>query len=307
MIKFFYKIEKELMHIRFRYLRNILILLNCFATNIYAFIYYNTTRIKSDENNKVCNFVNNEVILTLTSYPKRMQKLPFVLESIFRQTIKPNRVLLWLADEQYSDKEKVSRFLKKYIKQGLEIRYCDDLKSHKKYYYSIKNNPNSLVITIDDDIIYPENLIERLLNCYSENPDCIIANRAHKMTYDAGNKLKPYSMWEMLAPGERGPSLDLFATTGGGCLFPPNILPMEAFDKEVITKCCMYADDVWIKCLSYYKGVKVVLTEKDNPEIIEVMSFKSEGLAKLNVVSNKNDQQLAAVSDYFGIKWIPEL
>lgn len=281
--------------------------INSVIANYYTLLICKFNKSRNSVHKKASDYVDEEIIVSLTTYPKRMKKLPLVLESVFRQTVRPSRVILWLAEDQFEDKDRIIDSYKGYINMGLEIRFCDDLKSHKKYYYSITENPDSIVITLDDDILYPEDLIEKLLLCYSENPDCIVAQRAHLMTYDNSKILKSYSEWKMLAPGEKGPSLDLFATTGGGCLFPPHILPDETFDKDAIEKLCMYADDVWIKCMSYYKGVKVVLTDINNPEIIEVMSFKSEGLAKQNVVNNQNDQQLKAVSNYFGIKWTPEL
>lgn len=89
------------------------------------------------------DFVDNEVIVSLTSFPARMDKIYITLESLFRQTIRPDRIILWLADEQYPDKKAVEMRLKKYKKLGLEIQYCDDLRSHKKYFYTMKKYPRS--------------------------------------------------------------------------------------------------------------------------------------------------------------------
>ena len=41
-------------------------------------------------------------------------------------------------------------------KRGLTIRFCEDLKAHKKYYYAFKEYPDDIVITVDDDVIYPQ-------------------------------------------------------------------------------------------------------------------------------------------------------
>lgn len=305
-VKSFYSIEKKIQRINSHYLRILLIVLNSACLNLWYTVYNKLFGYNNNKQIQREKYVDLETLVSLTTYPQRMNKLPLVLESIFRQTVKVDRVILWLAENQYDDKQKLYRIFQKYIKLGLEIKFCDDLKPHKKYYYSILENPEAIVITLDDDIIYPEDLVEKLLLCYKDNPNCIVAQRAHWMTYDSNNNLNPYSLWEMLAPGRKGPSMNLFATTGGGCLFPPHILPQEAFNKEAIHSYCINADDVWIKCMSYYNNVKVVLTDKDNPEIIEIMSLHKDGLAKQNVVNNMNDHQLRAVSDYYGIKWEPE-
>ncbi len=100
-----------------------------------------------------------------------MDKIYITLESLFRQTIRPDRIILWLADEQYPDKKAVEMRLKKYKKLGLEIQYCDDLRSHKKYFYTMKKYPEAIVITADDDIIFSEDMLEKLLKTYLKYPE----------------------------------------------------------------------------------------------------------------------------------------
>lgn len=248
-------------------------------------------------------YTDREVILSLTTYPKRLKTLPLVLDSIYCQTILPSHVILWLADNQFSDKEYVKKTLEKYVNKGLSIRYCDDLRSHKKYYYALKENPDSIIITVDDDIFYPEDMIESLLKKYVEYPDCIITCRAHDMKFENGAP-KPYMAWNMLAKGCTSPSLTLCATGGAGCLYPPGCLSEHVFDKEVFMSICLYADDLWLKCMSYIKGTQTVLSEKDNPEIITVKNKKDDGgLAAINVVGQKNDEQLLSVTNYYHIEW----
>ena len=36
----------------------------------------------------------------------------------------------------------------------VRLRWVDDLKPHKKYFFAFKEYPNDLVITIDDDVLY---------------------------------------------------------------------------------------------------------------------------------------------------------
>ncbi len=45
--------------------------------------------------------------------------------------------------------------------RGLEICYCEDLKSHKKYFEAMKQFPQEIIVTADDDILYPENHLEK--------------------------------------------------------------------------------------------------------------------------------------------------
>ena len=247
--------------------------------------------------------VNRQVIVSLTTFPERMKRLPLVLESIFRQTVAADKIILWLADSQFPDKEYVNCYFKRYIQLGLEIKYCDDLKAHKKYYYSMKQYPEALIVTFDDDVLCPEDVLEKLLITYKSYPNCIVTQRAHKMLFNKDGQLKPYNEWNKLAKGCQGPDKYLLATGGAGCLYFPESLSEHVFDDDQIKKLCLYADYIWLKCMAFIKGTPIVLTGKNNPEIIDVLENKKNGLAKKNVEKNMNDEQLKAVSEYYGIKW----
>ena len=247
-------------------------------------------------------YTDKDIVISLTTYPKRMHTLPLVLESLMRQTIKPTKIELWLAEEQYTEKENVYKQLGSFVKRGLEIHFCEDLKSHKKYYYAMKNNPEALVVTADDDVIYSETMLEDLLITYVNHQNCIIAHRAHTMMFDNGNVL-PYNKWNYRALGCVGPDLYLCATGCAGCLYPPHLLPEIVFDKDIFKDKCFEADDIWLKCMEYINRIPVVLTGMNNPEIITVIGTSDNGLAKSNVEEGKNDQQLKAVTEYYGIIW----
>ena len=247
-------------------------------------------------------YTNLDVVLSFTTYPKRMETLPLVIESLLRQTVKPTSLQLWLADEQYPDKESLYRDLKPYTDRGLEVFFCDDLKSHKKYYYAMRNNPEAVIVTVDDDIIYPETMLEELLKAHKKYPDCVVAHRAHQMRIE-DNTVLPYNEWNYRAVGCTGPDLYLCATGCAGCLYPPNLLPEEVFSKDVFKKICFFADDMWLKCMEQMNHIQTVLTGKDNPEIISIIGSNESALAKSNVEDGKNDQQFWAVTEYYDIKW----
>ena len=276
------------------------LLLRLMLNIIYPFYIKIIPRGKSVPSLKL---VEQDVIVTLTSFPARLKKLPLTLETIYRQSVMPTKVVLWLAEEQFPNKSEPERILKKYIEQGLEIKYCDDLKAHKKYFYTLKENPEALIITIDDDIFFPTNMINNLLLVHKEFPNCVICNRAHEMKIENGKPL-PYNKWNYLAKGCIGPSMYLCATGGAGTLYPPRCLSSHVFDKNVMRDICFQADDIWLKCMEHIHGTKVVLTGRNNPEIMDVLGGKKQGLAKENVEQNLNDTQLNAVTEYYGIRWM---
>ena len=250
-------------------------------------------------------YTRNEVIISLTSIPKRIDTISVVLESLFRQTVKADKIILWLADTQFPDKQLIYSELSSFIERGLLIKFCDDLKSHKKYYYSIKDNPNAYVVTCDDDIIYSEHMLERLLQTSNKYPNAIVCERAHEITFLDG-RVRSYADWNYRARGVRGPSCLLCPTSGAGCLFPPYSLSPHVFDCDQIKELCLYADDIWLKCMSYMIKTPVVLTRVNNPEIIDLIGTNTNSLAKVNVEGNLNDEQFKSVSNYYSIQWKAE-
>ena len=99
---------------------------------------------------------------TLTTFPDRIDTVQYTIKSLFNQSVKPDRVVLWLASSEFENFE-FPESIKKLQQQGLEIKYCDNYFGHKRYYKMIEEQrENECIIMFDDDIIFPYCLIERL-------------------------------------------------------------------------------------------------------------------------------------------------
>ena len=99
-----------------------------------------------------------KIIVSLTSYPQRIDIVYKVIDSLLRQSLKPDVVVLWLARDEFPRQEQsLPRELRRYIKFGLTIRWCENLRSYKKLIPSLKAYPSDTIVTADDDILYPEN------------------------------------------------------------------------------------------------------------------------------------------------------
>ena len=85
-----------------------------------------------------------------------------------------------------------------------------DLKLHKKYFDVMKKYRDYAIITIDDDIVYTNDLIETLYNSYLKYPNCIHARSVDKMIV-SNNKVLPYVKWLKQYTFELYPSFYLFA------------------------------------------------------------------------------------------------
>lgn len=239
--------------------------------------------------------VNADVIVSFTSYPARIRYTAKVIESLKKQTIQPNKILLWLAKEQFSaGEEDLPIELLGHTESNVEIRWCRDLRPHKKYYYAMKEYPDSIIITVDDDIYYERRLIEQLLKSYMKYPYAVSAMRAHLITFDESGKMNAYEKWKRSTKIQGVPSYALCATGVGGVLYPPHCLCEEVFNEAEIRDRCLNADDLWLKTMETLAGTPVVVAGK-----MSGMNYIGDsqecGLWKQNALQKGNDEQFSLI------------
>lgn len=240
---------------------------------------------------------NPPLIVSLTSIPERFKKLPICLESLLTQSLKPDRLILWLAVAP----TKVPASVYKLTKRGLEIRHCQDIGPYKKLIYCLKEFPHSLIVTADDDIIYPKFWLKELFNAYRREPEYIHCYRAHYMERSSEGHLKPYRKWRFGANGITGPSLYLFPTGAGGVLYPPACFADEILNEKLFMHLCPTGDDIWYKAMSLKKGVLCKKIHPYQKEFIQIKGTQKHALWRENTVLNKNDQQIKAVFEHFNL------
>lgn len=251
------------------------------------------------------NRKNENVVISLTTFPARINKVWLTIESLMRQTVRPNKIILWLAESQFKSKEELPNRLLVLQKYGLEIKFCDDLRSHKKYYYSMLNYPGKIIVTVDDDTFYPETLLEKLLETHKKYPDCVCCNLAHAITFKDG-KINKYSEWKSGADGVIGPSHNLMPIGCQGVLYPPNVLNKNLFDKNQLKDLCPLADDIWLKAMATINNTKAVKVNRISITYVDIISFRDVSLTKVNVGENLNDKQIRNVIDRYpevAMKW----
>lgn len=237
-------------------------------------------------------------IVSLTSFPERINEIWITIETIIRQNFKPDKIILWLAEEQFPD-QILPESLTNLKKRGLTIEFVEDLRSHKKYFYSMLQYPESNIITLDDDQYYPSNLLKNIVDLHQKYPWCITTNRAHKMTF-TNNSINPYRKWKHDAI-DKLPSMTLVPTGGAGTLYPPGTLHEEVFNKVLFKALCYHADDLWLKVMSIKKGTNVVTNNRYNKDFVTVGKTQKQKLVSHNVINGGNDRQLKNVLNYYRI------
>lgn len=250
---------------------------------------------------KLCD---NDIVVSLTTFGNRIHNVYLAIESIMQGTVKPNKIILWLAEDEFKDK-RLPKTLQLQQKRGLEIKYCNDLRSYKKLIPSLLNYPNSCILTIDDDVIYEYDLVERFVNAHIDNPDKICASRMHRIVLDKDNRPVSYLKWNMCISDEQVSLLN-FPTGVGGVFYPINCFSKEVFNDKVFMEICPNADDIWFYAMALLNGTKSIWVKNDMPKgCYYPLPQSSDGLWQKNsaVVNNicGNDIQFDNVFDKYNL------
>ena len=229
-----------------------------------------------------------KIILSLKTYNKRYKTIGITLKSLLLQTVKPDRIIVWL--DKDIPENKITEEMRTFEQYGIEYKHRNlDLRSYGKYFYVMKEFPDDIIITVDDDIIYPHDLIESLMKTHEKYPHSVCARRVHLITLDSNGRLRKYSDWKYEYRRIRTPSYLLCATGGAGTLYPPHILPEETFIEDNIKKYCLNADDLWLKAMELKNHVTVIWVKNHLMLPPLVKSAQKDALSIKNVVHCEND------------------
>lgn len=244
-------------------------------------------------------FNKNGLIVSLTSYPARIGTVNQTIESLLNQTMRVDKVILWLAPEQFPNREKdLPKELLALRDKGLTIDWYHDIKSYKKLIPTLRKYPDAVIITTDDDCLYDSCTIENLYNSYLQKPNYIHCNRAHKIRIENG-KIAPYKTWKWFDKiTNKTPSFSMFFTGIGGVLYPPHCLNSNVLNESEFMLLCPRGDDIWFWANAVLKGTKIKYIDKSiQPKNIE--GTQETALWLLNLNGGENDKQIKAVIDKY--------
>lgn len=263
--------------------------------------------IRKQDYATMLKLTSRKLIVSLTTYPGRIQTLGKVLNTIYAQSHPADEIILWLAADQFPNKEQdIPEDLLVLIREErLTLRWCEDLKPHKKYFYALQEFPDDLVVTIDDDLLYGKDMLDKLYRSYLMYPDAISTMRAHLIVISEQNTLLPYNSWIKETDAcLHTPSMQLLATGGAGALYPPIQYRKEFFDARLIEEVCLWADDLWLKAMQLMSDVPVVVASASE-NLRYLPGSQTEALYHTNVDQNMNDIQLQRINTWMDTVFEP--
>lgn len=236
--------------------------------------------------------------VSLTSYPARFAVLPLTLKSILDQTVRPDRIVLWL---YAADATKLTDEIYDLQKYGLEIKSIEEnLRSYKKIIPCLETSSEDYIITADDDVYYEPRWIETLVSAFDPNDPAVICRRAHQPARHADGSMAPYQTWVFEKVFAGVPGEDIFATGVGGVLYYPGCFHPTVTNRALFRELCPSADDVWLYWMARMAGARYLQTGGAFEQIVWPGS-QSTSLRSENLEGGRNDDQIRAMEARFGI------
>ncbi|MES1956500.1 sulfotransferase [Salinisphaera hydrothermalis EPR70] len=235
------------------------------------------------------------VIISLTSYPARFATVHLTLLSLLSQTVAPDRVILWIA---HNDRDALPESVTELATQGLEIRYCEDLRSYKKIIPALKTFPKAYIATADDDCYYPPTWLEELVDLASKHDQAIPAHRIHRIRLDEQGYPLAYQNWTWnFAESVEEHPLN-FPTGIGGVLYPPGCFHSDVANPSLFEKLCPNADDIWLYWMARLGGYRFIHTGRLGFATWPVS--QADTLFSQNITGG-NDEQLSRMVERYGL------
>lgn len=254
----------------------------------------------------------SDIVVSLTSHKRRvLDSAPYAIYSMFTQTVLPNRVVLFINKEHWNN-DNLPPIIKRLMLSGLEVEFCEDVRSHTKLIPALQKFPENPIITIDDDIYYNEKTIEELLDAYKLSDQKTVICHQGCYPQKRNGVFLPYSDWETSKYKGRDKtktSLTVSAYGVSGVIYPPKVFPQEVFNKDVFLKIAPHTDDIWFWIMQYKNGIKVEIVEnssqEENISVNYAEYINPDGSLALyfeNCFNGRNDKELKALLEYYGIE-----
>ena len=200
-----------------------------------------------------------QIIVSLTSFPAAIPYAVQAIRSLLNGSVLPDKIVLYLDTPQFPDGVLPPELeALKAESPLLEVRFDPaEIRSYKKLIPALRDFPEDLIVTVDDDIHYHKHLLRDLLRMHKRVPDAIVAHRVRRVKLNAPyRKWRKYKWYDFLFRRIHAGYTNL-QTGVGGVLYPPHSLDESMLDAGLFTRIAPTADDIWFWAAAVAKGTKV--------------------------------------------------
>lgn len=203
---------------------------------------------------------NQQIIVSMTSFPAAIPYAVGALRSILAGSVLPDRLVLYVTKSQFGPEGLPKQLLDLEAESPIfEIRdYPRDIRSYRKLVPALRDFPEAVIVTVDDDVAYHRHMLADLLHVHSLVPGAVIAHRAKRIRPGKPYRTWPKFRWYDFVLKRHKPSFLNIQTGVGGVLYPPHCLRADMIDDELFTAIAPTADDFWFWAAAVANGTPVM-------------------------------------------------
>lgn len=251
-----------------------------------------------------------DVDVSLTTIADRIGQVHLVIGSILNQNPPPARVFLylsqapWLLDSGVRDVPDTLHALVAASRGRLVVGFVENTGPYRKILPWLAEHGQSgrLVVTADDDTIYPQGWLAGLLAAW--RPGLAVAHSAHPVVV-RGGRLVPYGQWFKAALVS--PALHVLPIGKDGVLYRAADFPPDVLDVATALRIAPSGDDLWLRWHLARAGVSVAVAGQGKlPEVkakAEPRVGPGESLWRSYNRGGGNDAMIAALEAYFDARY----
>jgi hypothetical protein len=194
---------------------------------------------------------NNKIVVSMTTSPKRIDGIKSLIDSISNQTIIPSAIVINLP-HVFKRTNTIFTNIPDFLLENplIYINRCDDIGPSTKIIPTtfLFDDPETIIISVDDDISYRNNFIETLIKYSKLAPNAVITGQSFmRINKSFNNDLKYAQLVE-------GYSSVLYKKKH-----------FENFDLNKLLnypKYCFFADDLIISNFLRENNIDIVVTDE---------------------------------------------
>ncbi len=223
-----------------------------------------------------------KVIIGVTTTKARLGLFFYTLQSLKRQTYDDFTIYINLSKEPYLFDDGIDTVPDWMTGDNIRVNFVDNSGPYRKLIPLLETiGGDDVVVTADDDVLYSENWLKRIVESALLYPNYIVCGRARRIQKNIIGLFQNYANWPLVR--DRATNLFLLPIGISGIAYRIGLLDLEFAMDEAYFDYAPTADDMWFRLASIRKNTKVYVDpeiDKENAHIGHLMGLERVNLQR---------------------------
>jgi len=248
-----------------------------------------------------------KIIVSVTTTKARLEVFFYVLQSLRRQTYKDYDLSVYLSRDPYLLDEGIENVPDWIDRKRVQVSFVGNSGPYRKLLPAMADAAGEdLVVTADDDVLYANTWLEKIVQGAASHPEQIVCARARRIQKNVMGRFQNYSNWPLVSRATLAKALLPIGCSG--IAYRKHLLDLDFIFDCAYKDCAPTADDIWFRLASLRRNVEVYVDpgmDAGNSYILHSMGLEQLNLNRPNRESNLFKHEVMRVitrtKDYLGI------